>query len=51
MLRTRRVTLRIPEVNVMSESISTAESATHHETKRENFEREAIPHLDLLYRY
>ena len=35
----------------MSESISTAESATHHETKRENFEREAIPHLDLLYRY
>ena len=35
----------------MSESISTAESATDHETKREDFEREAIPHLDLLYRY
>ncbi len=35
----------------MSESISTAESATNDETKRENFEREAIPHLDLLYRY
>ena len=24
---------------------------TDHETKREDFEREAIPHLDLLYRY
>lgn len=35
----------------MSEYISNTESATDHETKREDFEREAIPHLDLLYRY
>ncbi len=35
----------------MSESIATTESATDHDTKREDFEREAIPHLDLLYRY
>ncbi len=35
----------------MSESISTAQSATNDRIKRENFEREAIPHLDLLYGY
>lgn len=35
----------------MSESISNTESATDQEIKREDFEREAIPHLDLLYRY
>ncbi len=35
----------------MSESIATAQSATNDRIKRENFEREAIPHLDLLYGY
>ncbi len=35
----------------MSESISTAQSATNDRIKRENFEREAIPHLDLLFGY
>ncbi len=35
----------------MSESLSTTESATDDGIKRENFEREAIPHLDLLYHY
>ncbi len=35
----------------MSESLSTTESATDDGIKLENFEREAIPHLDLLYRY
>ncbi len=35
----------------MSESLSTTESATDDGIKLENFEREAIPHLDLLYGY
>ncbi len=35
----------------MSESIATTESARDDAIKLENFEREAIPHLDLLYHY
>jgi RNA polymerase sigma-70 factor (ECF subfamily) len=38
-------------MNVMSESFPTTESVTDDGIKRENFEREAIPYLDLLYRY
>ncbi len=51
--------LLIPEADVMSESICNARSSTGAERsasaaadgKREAFEREAIPHLDTLYRY
>ena len=35
----------------MSESTSIAQAAPDDQIKRENFEREAVPHLDLLYRY